>query len=133
MSELIEAFRPFLLIATGSIFGSATRIYLTDFFAMLLPAKHWGIMFVNIFAAFFLGLFLAFAFRSGLDSVSESSSLFLFCCVGFIGSMSTVSTFVIEVFNTLRANRLKEFCSLASFSIVGGLLAVAVGFALGDV
>ena len=133
MSELIESFKLFFLVATGAITGSVFRMYLTDFFYMLLPAKHWGTMIVNILAAFILGLLLAYQSSLELESAFTSSSLFLFFSVGFLGSMSTFSTFVTDLFNTLRANQWKEFFCLALFSLVGGLLAVTVGFFLVDV
>ena len=133
MSELIESFRPILWVATGAITGSAIRVYLTDFCEMLLPAKHWGTMIVNILAAFMLGLFLAYQSSLELNSVVKASSLFLFFCVGFLGSMSTFSTFVTDLFNTLRAHQWKEFFFLVLFSLFGGLLAIMAGLFLFDV
>ncbi|WP_414153501.1 FluC/FEX family fluoride channel [Prochlorococcus sp. MIT 1307] len=58
MSELIAGFRPFCLVASGAIIGSWTRMYITDYFAIIFPAKYWGTIFVNVLATFFLGFFL---------------------------------------------------------------------------
>lgn len=133
MSEFIESFIPFSLVAIGAVLGSATRVYLTGFLEGFLPAKHWGTMIVNISAAFMLGLFISLHSPSGLDHVVEISSLLLFFSVGFLGSMSTFSTFVFDLFKVFQAHRWKEFFCLASFSIFGGFMAVAAGFVMGDV
>ncbi len=132
MSELALAIRPFFLVAIGAITGSWIRMYAIDFFESSLPFKHWGTMTVNIFSSFLLGLFLAWLPNSELNSLPKVSSLFMFISVGFLGSLSTFSTFVSDLLSTLLVNNWRQFFSLAVLSLVGGLLAVWAGFILGD-
>ena len=51
--------------------------------------------------------------------------------VGFFGSLSTFSTFVVELMNELRAGRALAAAALASASVLAGLLASAAGYGLG--
>ena len=132
MSELALAIRPFFLVAIGAITGSWIRMYAIDFFEGFLPFKHWGTMAVNIFSAFLLGLFLAWLPNLEWNSLPKSSSLFMFVSVGFLGSLSTFSTFISDLLSTLLVNNWKQFFSLAVFSLAGGMLAVCAGFILGD-
>jgi CrcB protein len=50
---------------------------------------------------------------------------------GFFGSLSTFSTFAVEVLNTLRERRWVEAVSLTVGSVIVGLLVAAAGFQIG--
>ena len=50
---------------------------------------------------------------------------------GFFGSLSTFSTFAVELLNCLREQQWLEAVVLALGSILGGLLMAAAGYALG--
>ena len=52
--------------------------------------------------------------------------------VGFFGSLSTFSTFVVELLNELRAGRPFVSLVLALASIVFGLCAAGAGYGLGS-
>ncbi|MED5165470.1 MAG: CrcB family protein, partial [Cyanobacteriota bacterium] len=94
------------------------------------PRKHWGTFAVNMVAAFALGVVLAL--QAKCAPASGASSLILLIGVGFFGSLSTFSTFAVEVLNTLREHRWSEALVLAVGSILAGLLAVAAGVGLAD-
>lgn len=51
--------------------------------------------------------------------------------VGFFGSLSTFSTFAVDVLNTLRDRRWLEAVLLTAGSVAGGLLVAAAGYGLG--
>ena len=51
--------------------------------------------------------------------------------MGFFGSLSTFSTFVVELLNTLQSRQFLQFVGLMVFSLVIGLLAAAAGYQLG--
>ena len=51
--------------------------------------------------------------------------------MGFFGSLSTFSTFAVELLNELRAGHVLAAAVLALISILAGLLAAAAGYGLG--
>ena len=131
MFELIEVCRSIFLLSIGAIFGSWARMHLTSSFALIFSSKYWATCSVNIASAFFLGLFLSFQSHSGLN-FSDNNSLSIFVCVGFLGSLSTFSTFIIDLLNILLNQRWKQFLSLSLCSLFGGLIAAFVGLSLGN-
>ena len=93
----------------------------------MLPSKHWGTFVVNVTACFSLGLVLAQVERCG-----PITGLALLIGVGFLGSLSTFSTFVMEVFNELRAGEALLALVLMFASLLMGLVAAAAGYGLGS-
>jgi CrcB protein len=67
------------------------------------------------------------------NSLNVKSPLFLFACVGFLGSLSTFSTFIIDLIKTFLDKKLKLCFGLAFFSVFAGLLLALLGLAFGDV
>jgi len=51
--------------------------------------------------------------------------------VGFFGSLSTFSTFAVELLNTLKQRNWRESLLLSVGSILGGLVAAGLGYGLG--
>jgi CrcB protein len=51
--------------------------------------------------------------------------------VGFFGSLSTFSTFAIELLNTLKQRNWHESLLLCVGSILGGLIVAGLGYGLG--
>ena len=110
------------------------RLRVVNHFEPVVPHKHWGTFVVNVSAAFFLGLFsglhaLQLKACSGVDGTAPM--LLLLVGVGFFGSLSTFSTFVVELLNTLQSRQFLQFVGLMVFSLVIGLLAAAAGYQLG--
>ena len=115
-----------LLVGLGAIPGAWLRLKAVNHFEPMVPKKHWGTLFVNVVACFFLGLVLA------LNETCEASrSIALLMGVGFFGSLSTFSTFAVELLNELRAGHVLAAAGLALISIVAGVLAAATGYGLG--
>ena len=65
------------------------------------------------------------------ETCSASTGIALLMGVGFFGSLSTFSTFAVELLNELRAGQALTALVLALASIGAGLLASAVGYGLG--
>ena len=68
------------------------------------------------------------------DACSTSkgvSALTLLVAVGFFGSLSTFSTFAVELLNTLKQRNWRESLLLGVGSILGGLVAAGLGYGLG--
>ena len=136
MSEVVTP-APFyweaILVALGAIPGAWLRLRVVNHFEPVVPHKHWGTFVVNVSAAFFLGLFsglhaLQLQACSGVDGTAP---MMLLVGVGFFGSLSTFSTFVVELLNTLQSRQFLQFVGLMVFSLVIGLLAAAAGYQLG--
>ena len=122
-----------ILVALGAIPGAWLRLRVVNHFEPVVPHKHWGTFVVNVSAAFFLGLFsglhaLQLKACSGVDGTAP---MMLLVGVGFFGSLSTFSTFVVELLNTLQSRQFLQFVGLMLFSLVIGLLAAAAGYQLG--
>ena len=136
MSELVAP-APFyweaILVALGAVPGAWLRLRVVNHFEPVVPHKHWGTFVVNVSAAFFLGLFsglhaLQLKACSGVDGTAP---MMLLVGVGFFGSLSTFSTFVVELLNTLQSRQFLQFVGLMVFSLVIGSLAAAAGYQLG--
>ena len=119
------------MVGLGAIPGAWLRLRVVNHFEPLVPRKHWGTFLVNLVAAFALGLVLGLE-RSGRCGISAGpSALILLVGTGFFGSLSTFSTFAVEVLTTLRERRWGEAFLLTFGSVFVGLLVAAAGFSLG--
>ena len=115
-----------LLVGLGAIPGAWLRLKVVNHFEPMVPKKHWGTFLVNVVACFSLGLVLALN-----ETCDASTGIALLMGVGFFGSLSTFSTFAVELLNELRAGQTLTAVVLALASIGAGLLASAVGYGLG--
>ena len=115
-----------LLVGLGAIPGAWLRLKVVNHFQPMVPKKHWGTFLVNVLACFALGLVLALN-----EPCAASTGIALLMGVGFFGSLSTFSTFAVELLNELRAGQALTALVLAVASVGAGLLASAVGYGLG--
>ena len=116
-----------LLVGFGAIPGAWLRLKTVNHFEPMVPKKHWGTFAVNVVACFGLGLVLGL-----YQSCSANTGLALLIGVGFFGSLSTFSTFAVELLNELRAGRPFLAVVLALASIAAGLCAAGAGYGLGS-
>ena len=115
-----------LLVSFGAIPGAWIRLRTVNHFEPMVPKKHWGTFLVNVVACFGLGLVGAL-----YQDCTESTGIMLLIGVGFFGSLSTFSTFTVELFNELRLGHGLAALVLAAVSILFGLVAAAAGYGLG--
>lgn len=114
-----------LMVALGAIVGAPLR-YMTD---RAVQARHetvfpWGTFTVNIVASFVLGIVLAATSGLGPQVTALIGT-------GFCGALSTYSTFSYESMRLLEDHvRLQAVLNVVG-SVVAGLGAAVVGFALG--
>ena len=116
-----------VLVGIGAIPGAWLRLRIVNHFEPMVPKKHWGTWAVNVIACFGLGLVLSLQ-----QSCRAQIGLALLIGVGFFGSLSTFSTFAVELLNEWRAGRPFVSVVLALVSIAAGLCAAAAGFRLGS-
>ena len=92
----------------------------------LLPRRHWGTFGVNLIACFSLGLLVGLEQACG----TGGNRLMLLLVTGFLGSFSTFSTFVGELWSALAQRQGGEALLLGVGSILGGLLVLRLGVLL---
>ena len=112
-----------LLVAAGAVPGACLRLLLVNYLAARLPSRPWATLVVNLLACFLLGWLLPVLERP--DAPPRASLLLI---TGFLGSLSTFSTLMVELL-TVRAPG--TLVSLGFASLVGGSLALMAGLALG--
>ncbi len=94
-----------------------------------LPKKPWRVSTINIFSAFVFGLIMS-SFKEGVI-LQDDSPFMLFVSIGFLGSFSTFSTFVVDILGILMEHRWIDGLSLLIGTLVGGIFAVALGYQIG--
>ena len=115
-----------VLVATGAVPGAWLRFHLVNHLKPLLPRKHWATAGINLVACLVLGLL--FTLGHGWKDLHR---LELLLGVGFLGSFSTFSTFVVELLQALGEGEAGQALGLAGLSVGGGLLALELGRWLG--
>ena len=120
-----------VLVGIGAIPGAWLRLRIVNHFEPMVPRKHWGTFVVNVVAAFALGLVLGLQGNDPCTTSQGLSGLTLLVAVGFFGSLSTFSTFAVELLNTLKQKNWRESLFLGVGSILGGLVAAGLGYGLG--
>ena len=123
---------PLLLLATGAITGSYCRFFFLKYLSSIFSSNYFPTFIVNITATFSLGLLIGLQ-PDDLIAPSRNSSLNFLLCAGFLGSLSTFSTFIIDLVNLLFSCRWRQFFSVSIISLLGGLCAVAAGIAIGGI
>jgi len=122
------SFFDIFLVSLGAIAGAWSRMYLTIRFNRIFVRQFWSTFFINIFSTFALGLFLAF--HSPDLIFEDNSKLILFFSIGFFGSLSTFSTFIIDLLNSLLSRNRSEFMLFSLLTLFIGIMAFIVGFGL---
>ena len=115
-----------LAIGLGAALGACLRGYLARF----NPLHHWiplGTLGANVLGGLLIGLALVWFERMGSDL---SPNIRLFVITGFLGGLTTFSTFSAEVFGFIHDGRLLAGLALIGLHVGLTLLATAVGFYL---
>ena len=112
-----------VLVALGAVPGAWLRFLLVNHLADRLPSTPWGTLVVNLLACFILGCLLPTLQRPGTP---PGASLLLI--TGFLGSLSTFSTLMVELLSLRGPGSLIR---LGLASLLGGWLALMAGLALG--
>ena len=119
-----------LFVSLGAILGANSRYQISNKFEKLKVNKNLYILIINIFSSFCLGFFLSLMeqFRSFIYSYQ----LVLFFNIGFLGSLSTFSSYIYDLFELCLQLKFSRAFNLYIFASFLGIIAFAFGFLLGN-
>lgn len=89
----------------------------------------WATLTVNLLGCLLIGVLAVLIGRDG----NYARHLYLIGAVGFLGAFTTFSAFGLELFQLLREQQLWLAFWSVSANMVGGLLAVGLGFLIASV
>ena len=120
----------FSLVSIGAILGSNLRFKIYNILDIIKLKNDLRILLINILASFFLGFFYSISFDT--SHLSYSYQLGLFFSIGFLGSLSTFSTFIYDLFELASKFKFSRAFLLFFFSLSLGLISLVIGCLLGD-
>ncbi len=118
---LVAGIRGPLLVVAGGGIGSVCRygvaLFAARFFGTRFP---WGTLIVNLTGCFLIGLSFAFAGR-GLKIMNPSARLLFM--TGFLGGLTTFSTYTLETVNAIRGTTyILALTNFLTNNLAGGAL-----------
>ena len=118
-----------LAISFGAVLGVNIRFKIYDKFQKINLSKDLIILMINILASFLFGLLLSVLPR--ISSYNFFDQLVLFLSIGCLGSLSTFSTFVYDLFDLCLKLKFIRAVQLFFISWSLGIIALAFGVFLG--
>jgi len=115
-------------VSLGSILGANTRFEFQNKLEKFHLGNGFVILIINTFASFSLGLFLSILEK--FSSFNYSYQLVLFFSIGFLGSLSTFSSFVYELFDLCMQLKFLKALKVSISSVSLGIISFAFGFLL---
>ena len=126
----LDTFQNILLVSIGAVFGVNARFIIYQKLEEININRYFIIIAINTFSCFLLGLFISILPK--IKSLTFSSQVAFFILIGFLGSLSTFSTFVYDLFDLCQKSNFFKALKLFSFSFSLGIFALAVGSSLGN-
>ena len=125
---LLESFQDFLLITIGAIFGANARFIIYKKLYKVNFDRNSITLVINTMSSFCLGFFLSTT--SHISSLNYTYKLGLFFSIGLLGSLSTFSTFIYDLYELLIALKFARAFKLFINSLILGILAFVFGILL---
>ena len=110
-----------LVIALGGALGALARYAVSEWFIRRLPA---GTLLVNVVGCLLIGLFMGAA----VERPWLSQNARQFFVTGFLGALTTFSTFSWQTFSLAEKNDFSLATLNVLLNLIGCLVAVAIGF-----
>ncbi len=125
---LPPALKNIVLVMGGGALGAASR-YVISLFAARAWGTHfpWGTLMVNLTGCFLIGLLFALADRVRL----LTPDMRLLLITGYLGALTTFSSFSLETVNVGRAGLTLEPLANILVNNIGGLAMTLIGMRLG--
>jgi len=115
----------FLAVAIGAVFGAWLRWGLATWLNPANPSLPHGTLAANIGGGYAIGLAVAF-FAANASIAPEWR---LACITGFLGALTTFSTFSAESVELLMAGRYGAAAAHSAAHLAGSIVATLLGFA----
>lgn len=112
-----------LAIAVGAAFGANLRWALGKMLNSILPTLPLGTLTANLLGAWLIGI--AIALFTALPELSEFWRLAI--VTGFLGALTTFSTFSAEVFTSLQSGRIGWAFAAIIIHVAGSLAMTGLG------
>lgn len=116
--------RAVLAVAAGGAIGSVLRYVVSD--PINRRMSPWGTVVVNVLGSFLIGVVVGWYSERGTDSLVR-----VFLGVGAVGGFTTFSTWTTETLSLLEDGRVTAGLVNIVVPTVGGLVAAALGAAVG--
>ena len=119
-----------LLVSCGAIVGVNIRYIIYKELHKNKFNKGFIFLLINSLSSFLLGLFSSISLNN--NSFFDSTQFGLFFSIGFLGSLSTFSTFMYDLFELSYQFKFYRALKLCIFSLSLGLLSLTFGYFLGN-
>ena len=130
MSKFIDNFYALIFISIGAVLGSYLRMKIHNFSESILSKKYLGTLISNNLSVFLLALFLSLNLK--IHFFQPSDYVLLAIYIGFLGSLSTFSTFIMDLLESIFDKKWKEFYLISLFSLFGGIFSAFMGYKLAN-
>jgi CrcB protein len=114
----------FLAVGTGAVLGAWLRWGLATWLNPVFPSLPLGTLVANLGGGYLVGVAVAFFSSSTLDPEWRLAVI-----TGFLGAMTTFSTFSAESVQLLQAARYGAALAHSAAHLFGAIFATALGFA----
>ena len=122
-----EYLTSFFFISIGSVLGANSRFLIITKFFIFGENKSLKVLFINVISSFLIGLSIPIMLGDNLGYHQNLIYLFL---IGFIGSFSTFSTFINDLYKLTAKKNFKYAIILIFLSIFLGLIFLYLGYLL---
>tara|TARA_Y100001968_G_C19300096_1_gene688596 strand:- start:172 stop:573 length:402 start_codon:yes stop_codon:yes gene_type:complete len=129
MSKVIQSFNSLAFLSIGAILGTYFRVKISDFINLFFSKKYLGTLVVNNLATFLFAFLISLKLNNSIFYNSEYILIAIYA--GFLSSLSTFSTFIIELLESFLSQQWSQFYSIFLYSIFGAILAGFIGYKLG--
>ena len=109
-----------IVLASGGALGAISRYIIIELTPKTLP---YGTLLVNLIGSLIIGIIFAFVHNSNV-----SPYLRLFIATGFLGALTTYSTFAIESFLLLHSSEYMMGLLNIILNVVGTILLAGIGY-----